>query len=165
MGPGAPAAGMPEPVRWIPEDTFETCLRNTPQVCVDLVVCHDGGLLLARRSIEPAEGEWFWPGGRLHKGESLEAAVHRLAEAELGLDVTIQAQLGATEHRWDGSSVDGLDSRHTVPIVYRVEPTDGLDVTLDDQHDDWRLLREPESTLHEYVRRYLDRWDLLGEDA
>ena len=146
---------------WIPEEAFATCLRHVPQVCVDLVVAHDGGVVLARRQNEPAAGEWFWPGGRLRKGEHLETAARRVAREELGLEVTVDEQLGAAEHLWDTLSVAGVESRHTVPVVYRVEPTDDLDVTLDDQHDEWRLLRTREPGLHEYVRAYLDRWALL----
>ncbi|MEF8775282.1 MAG: NUDIX domain-containing protein [Haloarculaceae archaeon] len=149
---------------WIPETAFATCLRNAPQVCVDLVVAHDGGVLLARRRNEPAAGEWFWPGGRLRKGERFREAARRIASDELGLAVTVDEQLGASEHFWDTTSVSGVESRHTVPVVYRIEPRADLDVTLDDQHDDWRLLRTRESGLHQYVQAYLDRWDLL-EDA
>lgn len=145
---------------YVPEEVFGACLDRLPQVCVELVVRHDGGVVLARRTNEPAAGEWFWPGGRLFKGERLEAAVHRLAAAELGLDVTVTDRLGVQAHFWERSSVDGVDSRHTVNVVHAVVPSDGLDVTLDDQHDDWRLLREPEPGLHEYVRRYLDSYDL-----
>lgn len=148
---------------WIPESAFRTCLRYAPQVCVDLVVAHDGGVLLARRRNEPAAGEWFWPGGRLRKGEHLGDAARRIAREELGLDVTVAEQLGAAEHLWDDASVSGVESRHTVPVVYRVEPAGDLDVTLDDQHVDWRLLRTRESGLHEYVGAYLDRWDLLTD--
>lgn len=148
-------------VEWIPEPAFRTCLRYAPQVCVDLVVAHDGGVLLARRTNEPARGEWFWPGGRVRKDEALAEAVGRVAAAELGLDVRIEAQLGASEHHWTASSVDGVDRRHTVPIVYLVEPAGEFEVSLDEQHDDWRLLRSREDGLHEYVTAYLDRFALL----
>jgi colanic acid biosynthesis protein WcaH len=151
-------------VEWIPADEFETSLRYAPQVCVDLVVAHDGGVLLARRTNQPARGEWFWPGGRLRKGEELSAAVDRITSAELGLDVRVREQLGAAEHHWDVSSVDGVESRHTVPIVYAVEPAGEFSVTLDDQHDEWRILREREDDLHEYVTAYLDRWELLESE-
>jgi len=151
---------MPRGDHWIPESDFATCLSHFPQPCVDLVVEHDGGVLLARRTNEPAVGRWFWPGGRLRKGEGLAAASRRVAREELGLAVAVREQLGASEHHWETSAVDGVDRRHTVPVVYRVTPTDGLDVDLDDQHDDWRLLCEPEPGLHEYVRAYLSRFDL-----
>jgi len=145
----------------IPEETFATCLEHVPQPCVDLVVEYDGGVLLVCRQNEPASGEWFWPGGRLYKGERLEDAAVRIAREELGLGVRIRERLGVSEHFWETTSVAGLNSRHTVPVVYRVEPAPAdQPILLDDQHDDYRILREPERSLHEYVREYVDRFDL-----
>ncbi|PSP47656.1 ADP-ribose pyrophosphatase, partial [Halobacteriales archaeon QH_1_68_42] len=53
----------------VPEETFGACLDALPQVCVEVLLERDGRLLVARRTNEPARGEWFWPGGRLYKGE------------------------------------------------------------------------------------------------
>jgi colanic acid biosynthesis protein WcaH len=149
---------------YIPEAEFATCLRHMPQPCVDLIVEYDGGILVARRENEPASGEWFWPGGRLYKGERLDEAVHRVAREELSLDVELVERLGVSEHFWDRSSVAGVDSRHTIPIVYRVRPDPpGQAIDLDEQHSDSRVLRSrPEGDqLNEYVREYIDRFDLL----
>lgn len=146
---------------YIPESTFGDCLAALPQVCVEVVVAHDGGVVLARRTNEPAAGEWFWPGGRLYKGELLDDAVHRIASAELGLSVSIERRLGVHAHFWETASVEGAQSRHTVNVVFLVRPTDGLTITLDDQHDDWRLLQSPDPSLHEYVREYVETYDLL----
>jgi colanic acid biosynthesis protein WcaH len=145
----------------VPESTFGACLAHLPQVCVEIIVAHDGGVVLARRTNEPARGEWFWPGGRLYKGERLDDAAHRIAREELGLAVTIERRLGVHAHFWDQSSVEGADSRHTVNVVYLVSPEDGLDITLDTQHGDWRLLQSPEPDLHEYVETYVSEHDLL----
>ncbi len=146
---------------WIPEDVFAACLERLPQVCVEVVLTHDGGVLLARRTNPPAAGEWFWPGSRLCKGERLEPAARRVASEELGVAVTVERRLGVQEHFWEAAAPAGAGSRHTVNVVYEVSPTDALDVSLDDQHDDWRLVREPEQDLHEYVTRYLAEYDLL----
>ncbi len=147
---------------WIPEDVFGECIDRLPQVCVEVVLTHDGGVLLARRTNPPAEGEWFWPGGRLRKGERLDAAARRIGREELGLVVTVEERLGVQAHFWDTAAPAGAESRHTINVVHEVTPADGLDVTLDDQHDDWRLLSEREPGLHEYVCEYLDAYDLLG---
>ncbi len=146
----------------IPEDVFAACVERLPQVCVEVVLAHDGGVLLARRANPPAAGRWFWPGGRLHKGEGLETAARRVAREELGLAVAVGRRLGVQEHFWDTAAPAGAASRHTVNVVYEVAPTDGLEVALDDQHDVWRLLRTPEPGLHEYVQRYLSEYALLG---
>jgi colanic acid biosynthesis protein WcaH len=146
----------------ITESEFATCLRHMPQPCVDLVVAYDGGLLLARRQNEPAKGRLFWPGGRLYKGERLDDAPTRIAREELGLNVRIDERLGVSEHFWDHSSVEGVESRHTIPVVYRVvpEPAD-QPVELDAQHSEYEVLRRPRADLHEYVREYVERFDLL----
>jgi colanic acid biosynthesis protein WcaH len=146
----------------IPESEFATCLQHLPQACVDLVVEYDGGILLARRQNRPAKGELFWPGGRLRKGERLDEAPHRLAREELGLEVRVVERLGVSEHFWEESSIPGVESRHTIPVVYHVvpEPAD-QEIQLDDQHSEYELLREPRGDLHQYVREYVDRFDLL----
>lgn len=147
---------------YIPEATFATCLDRLPQVCVEVVVCRRGAVLLARRRTAPAAGEWFWPGARLFKGEQLEDAVHRIAREELDIAVELEERLGVHAHFWTESSVSDVSERHTVNVIYRVSPeSPEPEVTLDDQHSDYRWLSEPESGLHEYVRAYLVDYDLL----
>lgn len=144
----------------IPAATFATCLDNMPQPCVDLVVEYEDGILLTRRQNEPAKGEWFWPGSRLYKGERLDDAAARIAEEELGLTSVETEQLGVSEHFWGVSSVDGVNSRHTIPIVYRVEPEDGAGIVLDGQHDAYRVVTEPPADANQYVSEYFDRFDI-----
>jgi colanic acid biosynthesis protein WcaH len=146
---------------FIPEETFGACLDALPQVCVEVLLERDGEVLVARRTNEPAKGEWFWPGGRLYKGEELPAAARRIAREELGVDVELVDRIGVYSHFWDSSSVSGADSRHTVNIAYLVRRTDPeAAVELDEQHDDYRFVSGGEDDLHEYVRRYLADLDL-----
>jgi colanic acid biosynthesis protein WcaH len=74
---------------WVPDAEWATVVRYAPVVSVDLVVRTGGGVVLARRTNEPARGEWFVPGGRVLKNERLADAVDRLARGELGVDVTV----------------------------------------------------------------------------
>jgi colanic acid biosynthesis protein WcaH len=146
---------------FVPEELFGQCLDRLPQICVEPLLVHDGAVLLARRTNEPAAGEWFWPGGRLYKGERLAAAARRIAREEFGVEVALDERLGVAEHFWDRSSVAGADSRHTVNVVSRVRPVDEeFAVTLDDQHDDYRFVAKPDDDCHEYVREYFRRFDL-----
>ena len=82
----------------IPEETFGACLDALPQVCVEVLLERDGRLLVARRTNEPARGEWFWPGGRLYKGEKLDDAARRIGREELGLDVNVVECVGVYSH-------------------------------------------------------------------
>lgn len=138
------------------EAAYARCQQYLPEACVEVFLEHDGGVLVARRTNEPARGEWFWPGARLYKGEPLEDAARRVARDELGLAVELTGRLGVYSHFWSTSSVPGVESRHTVNVVFRAMPiADGVEVDLDDQHDAYRFVSGPEPGLHAHVRRYL----------
>lgn len=155
-----PYHGMDVDDEWIPEDLLSTFLSRMPQVCVDLVVETDEGLLLAKRDIHPPV--WFWPGSRLYKGERLREAAHRIADGELGIDADIIDRYGPYAHFWADSAVQGSPSRHTVNPVFHVEPArEAYEITLDEQHAEYRFLTELEPDLHEYVRLYIEDNDLL----
>jgi colanic acid biosynthesis protein WcaH len=146
----------------VPEDLFAEFTARMPQVCVEVVLDTDEGVLLAKRTNEPAKGEWFWPGGRLYKGEDLEAAVRRVAQEELGVAVSIEERLGVYSHFWETSAVAEGPSRHTVNVVFRAVPERSeFEIELDEQHGAYRILSETEAGLHEYVRRYLVENELL----
>lgn len=145
---------------WVPEELFSEFIARMPQICVDLIVETEEGILLAKRDIHPPV--WFWPGSRLYKGERLREAAHRIADEELGIEVDIVDQYGPYAHFWADRSVQGSPSRHTVNPVFHVEPADeDYEITLDEQHSEYRYLTELESDLHEYVRRYIEDNDLL----
>lgn len=145
----------------LPEALYTDFIAAMPEACVDVVVEHEGDVLVCRRENEPAKGEWFWPGGRLFKGEALPAAARRVADEELGIDVESVEQLGANAHRWDRSEQSDGVARHTVVVVFRVTPASAdPEPELDDQHSDYRWLSVPGPDLHEYVTRYFERFDL-----
>jgi colanic acid biosynthesis protein WcaH len=142
---------------WVPEETFGACLDAFPQVCVEVLLERDGRVLVGRRTNEPARGEWFWPGGRLYKGEELETAVERLGREELGVDVEVVDRVGVYSHFWDSSSVAGADSRHTVNVAYHVRQRDpDAALALDDQHDAHRFVTADDPDLHEYCYQYFE---------
>ncbi|MFC6757179.1 MULTISPECIES: NUDIX domain-containing protein [Haloarcula] len=139
---------------YISNGDWETVVRSVPIVSVDLVVLTDDGVVLTKRTNEPASGEWFVPGGRVRKGERLEAAVHRVAETELGIDVTIERSLGAYEHLYETSELGDAGGKHYVPHGFVVR-TVGESFTLDSQHEAVDVFADPPADLHEYVEAYL----------
>lgn len=147
----------------ISDDQWATVVDNVPIVSVDLVVRHDGGVVLGKRQNEPAQGEWFVPGGTVRKNEPLEEAVHRVADEELGVTVEIDRRLGTYEHFWDVADTGSDDGKHYVPIGYEVTVTDGA-LETDAQHSDLRTFYPPtgddtpsltDLDIHPYVRAYL----------
>ncbi|WP_394348232.1 NUDIX domain-containing protein [Halorubrum sp. SS7] len=123
--------------RWIPGEEWQTIVANVPLVSVDLVIEHDGGVLLGRRKNEPAKGEWFVPGGTVRKNELRTKAVHRVATDELGESVAIDGCLGTYEHLYETAAVDGVESKHYLATSYRCHfDCDDLEIVGDDQRVD-----------------------------
>ena len=147
---------MTERVEWIPDDVWSDIVEYVPIASVDLLVVIDDGLLLAKRQNEPAKGEWFVPGGRIQKGESLEEAVHRVAREELDVDVVIEEKLGAYDHRYETADVEDVGGKHYIAHGYVVRPQTDT-VTLDDQHSEAKYFDlHSLPTVHPNVAAYLD---------
>jgi colanic acid biosynthesis protein WcaH len=147
--------------RPIPEATWRSIVRHVPIVAVDLVVRHAGGVVLGRRENPPARGEWFVPGGRVWKDETIEAAIHRVARAELGVDVRVERRLGVYDHHWQESEFDDVATKHYVPVGVVVRPrADAL--APDEQHAELRVFEPPFPDLHPYVEDYLRDAGLLA---
>lgn len=146
----------------IPEKLYGKFLSRLPQVSVELFLEHEGRVLLAKRSNRPAKGEWFWPGSRVYKGEELREAAHRVAREELGIEVDIKRLLGVYSHFWNETEIRGVDSIHTVNVVYRVHPAEDVaNISLDEQHDGYRWVSEIEPGFHKYVKLYLEESGLF----
>ena len=147
---------------WLSADDWRVVVRSVPIVSVDLVVRHDGGVVLGRRTNEPGEGEWFVPGGRVRKGERLAAAVDRVGREELGVEVVIERRLGVDEHFWESSEFPDIETKHYVPVPYVVSVR-GDRFDPDAQHDALRIVHPPydDAELHPYVKRYLRELDPL----
>ncbi|MFB6266431.1 MAG: NUDIX domain-containing protein [Halodesulfurarchaeum sp.] len=146
---------------FIPGDEFAGFIEKLPEACVEVVLRTERGVLLAKRTNEPAKGEWFWPGSRLYKGEGLQTAAKRVAREELGIQVSVEEQLGTHGHFWETSALPGGPSRHTVNVVYLVEPVvEDPDIALNEEHSEYRFETEAREDDHEYVRRYFREHEL-----
>ncbi len=78
----------------------------------DIVIVHDGGVVLVRRGREPYKGFWAIPGGFVEYGESVEEAAVREAKEETGLDVHLLKLVGVY-------SDPSRDPRgHTVSVAF-----------------------------------------------
>jgi colanic acid biosynthesis protein WcaH len=141
--------------------TFSTVIENTPLVSIDLCLVCDGQVLLGKRINEPLKGEWFTPGGRIHKNETWQDALLRIAEAELGLsciEVEDFSLMGVWDHFYNNSVVDRDLSTHYVNLPHYVRLKSTPEITLDDQHAEFEWFDlsvvAKDEKFHLYIRNY-----------
>jgi colanic acid biosynthesis protein WcaH len=141
----------------IRSELYRRILAVMPIVCVDLVVIDiEGRLLLLLRRDKPAKGLWWFPGGRVHLGETRAESASRTLNEECGLvpdQCTITELITADVILSD----DQEALRHAVSTVFRVGiPKRAPPLQLDEHSEtaEWRFpvawLRE---NLHPFVRR------------
>jgi colanic acid biosynthesis protein WcaH len=133
-----------------PED-FDSVVRLTPLVAIDLVVRSlDGRILLGRRKSEPAKGWFFTTGGRITKNETLAAAFRRISSAELGVEKRIEEArfLGVYEHFYATNNHEraGFGTHYVVLAHELTSPIQDLPLPMD-QHGEFAWLTEAELLL------------------
>ncbi|MGI4984264.1 MAG: NUDIX domain-containing protein [Janthinobacterium lividum] len=84
-----------EPTRGV----ANTARRPVTEVAVGILLQPDGRFLLAQRPVgKPYAGYWEFPGGKLETGESVEAALARELQEELGIDIAASEAWRVLEH-------------------------------------------------------------------
>jgi ADP-ribose pyrophosphatase YjhB (NUDIX family) len=127
----------------IPEDIYSQIVCFMPIPCVDLLVeDSEGRILLIRRANNPAKGQWWFPGGRVHYLETRAQAAKRKLREECGLNVLQMKELGAYDVILD---MDGdADPHHGITTLFHVMINRGGLVTIGAQSIDydWRTPRK-----------------------
>jgi mutator protein MutT len=76
------------------------------QVTAALIRREDGRFLIARRPSGGIHGGlWEFPGGKLEKGESLEACLAREIDEELSLSIRVGRQLASADQDYPGFGI------------------------------------------------------------
>ncbi len=125
--------------KWIPQELYNEFLRNMMLLCVDNIVVIDGKVLLVKRKDEPAKGKWWFPGGRMHKGETIKEASRRIVKEETNLDCMVGSMLSVKETFFR----EGPDEIpvHSVNLVHVVYPREGqTEIKLDGHSTDYKLI-------------------------
>lgn len=151
---------------WLPDQTFRTIVSSTPLVSIDLVLQDlRGGVLLGQRVNRPAQGDWFVPGGRIQKDESLDMAFRRITSNELGVafERDQAAFLGVYEHFYsDGvfGAGDTDPTTHYVVLAYHLRMSGDIPLSPSiDQHRAYRWFPvtavQTDVDIHPNSRAYL----------
>lgn len=138
----------------IDQELYQQIVRVMPLACVDLVVVDDRDrILLAKRANEPASGEWWFPGGRVHFLETRLSAAARKLREEFGMESSRWFELGTYDvmvGRDDGSKSHGI----TTLFVARIDQP--KEITLDFQNSiaEWRSPRDwLQNPLPDFIRQ------------
>ena len=137
-------------------------IEATPLVSIDLVIRNPSNkVLLGKRNNRPAMGYWFVPGGRIFKNETINQALKRISEVELGQDLSIKAPslLGAYDHIYEDNflNVKGINT-HYVVLAFGITLQQEIEVKSDEQHTElkwWeidKLLQD--QTVHQNTKVY-----------
>lgn len=138
-------------------EDFEGVVRNAPLFSIDLVVLDDrNNVLLGKRLNAPAQNCWFVPGGRVFKGEGLDAAFKRISQAELGsvFERPDAAFLGLYDHMYRDSFFSDEVSTHYINAAYAVQVGTRDLVLPRSQHGGYRWVAHDELELDQAVHDY-----------
>ena len=102
-------------------------------VAVGVLLNDNHEVLIALRPVESHQGGlWEFPGGKVEEGESVECALTREFEEELGISVQVCTELTQIKHEYADKSVM-LD-------VWRIEKSSGTPQGREGQVIEWRAL-------------------------
>ena len=97
------------------------------------VVTRDNHIMLCQRRPEVHNGlKWEFPGGKLEKGESPEAALKRELREELSIDVEVGRIADAIYYRYP--------DREVLVLFYRCEIISGAPAAVDCNAIEWPLI-------------------------
>ncbi len=138
----------------IPDELYKEILKTIPFVCVDVVIKNGDSFFLAKRKNQPAQGQWFLPGGRVLKNEKLADAALRKMSQETGLEGKTERILGVDETMFPEGPYG--DTAHSVNVVFLATTTSPKSaVILDDQNDEYQWYTHIDDTWHPYVKKFL----------
>ena len=133
---------------WIEEPLYSRIKSLMPIPTMDLLVIHEGKLLLMLRNNNPAKDQWFIPGGRILLGETMEQAARRVLQEETGLKPKKITQKGTMTHIWP--------EIQTITTFYRID-VDNDEININEEHRDHKWTSELRQDLHPYLEEMIHR--------
>ena len=139
---------------YIAPKKYNKILKRIPIICVDLLIISDGKCLLLKRDNEPAKGQYWFPGGRINKLESIKDAALRKAKEETNLDcefiktVTLEETIFLKNENMDTDV-------HTVNICCHLVTATIVPLQIDKYHKDYKWVNQQSDSYHKSVNRPL----------
>lgn len=142
----------------IPEVLYCEIHQVMPIPCVDLIIIRGEQALLGKRSNKPVLGQWWFPGGRVKKGETLDQAAIRQGKRELGLSLVVSdiEQIGVDTTIFEDDGPYGWTT-HTINVVYLVNIDEEIEVVPDDQHSEFKWIEVDNQSLNKYLAKWINK--------
>jgi len=153
------AKDLKEKEGFIPDVLYRKIVKYMSIPSVEAIIVKDGKILFLRRKNSPAKGQWWFPGGRIRKGETIEKALLREVKEEIRLTVT--------KYRFVNVYSRIFPERHDITIVYLCECGEGEgEVKLNDEHLEFRFFENIPKDIHPYLLKAIQDsgWKLNEED-
>jgi colanic acid biosynthesis protein WcaH len=147
-----------EIVQEVDAEIYQAFVANMPIVCVDIFIyCPKRqAYLMVKRSQEPAKEEWWYPGGRMWKGESFEATAQRKCSDEVGISEVSIEVLDQVYNTIFPRSAWGCPTQTFNVIALAVLDKD-QEAKLDPLHEEYRWVPIEEKPEKDYLRSVYDQ--------
>lgn len=119
---------------FIPADDYRKIQSVLPILCVDCLIVHEQKCLLLRRAGEPAKGQYWFPGGRVFKGETIHDAALRKSREETNLMCDFE-QIISVEETIFKQQGDMPTDIHTVNICCKLSTMKTSSLNIDKYHE------------------------------
>ena len=126
----------------IPLTLYELITDSIPIASVEAIISKGNSLLFLRRQNSPAKGQWWFPGGRIRKGETLEEALYREVKEETGLEVIESKLINVYSRIFDG--------RHDIAIAYLCK-CKGDKIILNNEHSEYKYFKRYPKSIHPHL--------------
>jgi colanic acid biosynthesis protein WcaH len=138
---------------------LHTVIRHTPIASVDILYLNNERILLGKRQNKPAKDTLFNPGAKIWKHETIENALLRVTESEVGLKDIEKNRFKfhtVTQHIYPDNFLDDSFGTHYISISYVIHLTDkeASNIIPDEQHDQLKWYNIVESVNHPEIHPY-----------
>jgi len=134
---------------FIPQDLYDNIMDLMPIICVDGIIKKENGILLLLRDNEPEKNKWWFPGGRLLKGEKLEEGIVRKVKEETGLTCEVIDMIDITQTDFK-TGPNGIPV-HTVNVCFTLKIKNGK-LSLNNEHKKWGWFMEAPEDSHLVIK-------------
>ncbi len=135
----------------IEQKQYEQIIKTFPRPCVDIMIIDEAArVFLMLRANEPAKGQWWFPGGRIHFGETRFETARRKLREEVALDITELVEVATFDLFFIANEIN----YHDVTILFKMIVSSPCEIRTDAQARDYGWFTKAQCQmldLHPYI--------------